>query len=182
MEPIILLILTIIIIASLIAMFYIILYNKIIFLKIRIEEAEKVIVDELKERYDLIIKCKETIEKNTKKELTLFSELEKIINSNISSYDLERKITESIATIYLIKNDYPKIEEKKNFKEVIRKLHESDTKIDAAKTYYNKNNEKLIKITKKLPANIIAKIHKVNIQPYYEGKEIFNEADDGIKI
>ena len=29
---------------------------------------------------------------------------------------------------------------------------------------------------------IISKIHKINIKPYYEGKEIFNELDDGIKI
>lgn len=182
MKTAIIIILTILIIASLLAMLYIILYSKIQFSKIRTLEAEEVIIDELKNRSELILKCKETIEKNTKKELTLFSDIENIMKTNINSYDLERKISESIATIYLIKNDYPKIEEKKDFKEVIRKLNESDTRINAAKSYYNKNNEKLVKQLKSFPSNIIGMIHRIKIKPYYKVREIFNESDDGIKI
>lgn len=182
METIIIILLTIIILASLIAMLYIIVYNKIQFSKIRIEQAETVILSELQNRYDLIIKCKKAIEKNTKMDLTLFSELEKVKQTNINSYDLERKISEAVKTIYLIKNDYPKIEEKKDFREVIRKLNESDTKINAAKSFYNKNNRELIALIKSFPSNIISLIHGIKIQPYYEAPEIFNESDDGIKI
>ena len=182
METTIIILLTVIIIVSLLSMLYITLYNKIQFSKIRVEEANSVIVKLLQERYDLIMKCKETIENNTKKELTLFSDLEKQHNSRISSYAFEKKVTESIATIYLIKNDYPKIEEKKEFKEIIRKLQESDTKIDAAKSYYNKNNSVLISFIKSFPSNIICLIHGIKINKYYEAKEIFNETDDGIKI
>lgn len=182
METILIILLTIIIIATLLAMSYFILYNKIQFSKIRIEQAETVILDELKNRYDLIIKCKKAIEKNTKMDLSLFSDLEKTKNSNITSYDLERKINEAVNTIYLIKNDYPKIEEKKDFREVIRKLNESDTKINAAKSFYNKHNKELITLIKSFPSNLIALIHGIKIQPFYDAIEIFNETDDGIKI
>ncbi len=182
MEIVIIILLTIIIIAALLAMLYIILYNKIQFSKIRIEQAENVILDELKNRYDLIINCKKAVEKNTKMDLTLFSDLEKTKQTNITSYDLERKINEAVNTIYLIKNDYPKIEEKKDFKEVIRKLNESDTKINAAKSFYNKHNKELISLIKSFPSNIIALIHGIKIQPFYDAVEIFNESDDGIKI
>lgn len=182
MHTIIIVLLTIIILVALIAMVYISLYNKLQFSKIRIEEAERVIIDELQNRYDLIEKSKKYIEKNTKMDLTIFSELEKSKKTNISSYDLEKKITETIATIYLIINDYPKIEEKKEFKEILRKINESDTKIDAAKSFYNKNNAKLVSLIKAFPSNIVALIHGVKIQPYYDAKEIFNEIDDGIKI
>ena len=105
METILIILLTIIIIIAIIAMSYIILYNKIEFSKIRIEQAETVILEELKNRYDLIIKCKKAVEKNTKMDLTLFSDLEKTKQANITSYDLERKINEAVNTIYLIKND-----------------------------------------------------------------------------
>lgn len=182
MLTIIIILLTIIILIAIIAMIYIVLYNKIQFSKIRIEQAEKVILDELKNRYNLILKCKSAIEKNTKMDLTLFSDLEKTMETNINSYDLERKINQSVSTIYLIKNDYPKIEEKKNFREVIRKLNESDNKINAAKSFYNKNNKELIALIRTFPSNIIALIHKIRIQPFYESVEIFNEKDDGIKI
>lgn len=182
METILIILLTIIIIASLLAMSYIILYNKIQFSKIRIEQAETVILEELKNRYDLIIKCKKAVEKNTKMDLTLFSDLEKTKQTNITTYDLERKINDAVNTIYLIKNDYPKIEEKKDFREVIRKLNESGTKINAAKSFYNKHNKELITLIKSFPSNIIALIHGIKIQPFYEAVEIFNETDDGIKI
>lgn len=182
METILIILLTIVIVLALLAMSYFILYNKIEFSKIRIEQAETVILDELKNRYDLIIKCKKAIEKNTKMDLTLFSDLEKTKESNITSYDLEKKINEAVNTIYLIKNDYPKIEEKKDFREVIRKLNESDTKINAAKSFYNKHNKELISLIKSFPSNIIALIHGIKIQPFYEAVEIFNESDDGIKI
>ena len=182
MNTIIIVLSTIIIIAAIFAIVYITLYNKIQFSKIRIEEAEKVILEELKVRYELIMSTKKTIETNTKMDLAMFDDLEKRMTSNISSYDLEKKITEVIATIYIIKNDYPKIEEKKDFKETLRKLNESDNKIIAAKSFYNKNNAKLNSLIKAFPSNIVAIIHKIKVQPYYDGKEIFNEIDDGIKI
>lgn len=182
MNTIIIVLSTIIIIISIIAISYITLYNKIQFSKIRIEEAERVILEELKIRYDLIMSSKTTIEKNTKMDLSMFQELETRMNSKITSFELERKITEVIATIYLIKNDYPKIEEKKEFKEIIRKLNESDTKIIAAKSFYNKNNAQLNALVKAFPSNLLAMIHNIKPQGYYDGKEIFNEIDDGIKI
>jgi LemA protein len=167
---------------SLLASLYIILYNKLQFAKIRIEEAEKVILEELQNRFELIMKSKPTIEKNTKMDLSFFSDLEKSKTSNISSYEFDKKITTAISTMYLILADYPKLEEKKDIKEVMRKLDESDTRINAAKDFYNKNNTKLIALIKAFPSNIVALIHKINIQPYYDAKEIFNEIDDGIKI
>ena len=98
-------VLTIILVAAIITMIYITLYNKIQFSKTRIDQAQKMIVEKLNNRYDLIMKCKQEIEKNTKKELTLFSELEQLKEKNISSYELEKKIRNSINTIYLIKKD-----------------------------------------------------------------------------
>lgn len=182
MKTIVIVLLTIIMIISIISAIYIILYNKLQFSKIRIEEAEKVILEELQNRFDLIMKAKSTVEKNTKMDLDLFTNLEKAKKSNVSSYDFDRNLNSAIATINMVLTDYPKLEEKKEFKDIIRKLEESDTRINAAKSFYNKNNTILIGLIKSFPSNIVALIHKINIQPFYEAKEIFNEIDDGIKI
>ncbi len=182
MQTIIIVLLTIIIVLSILATIYISLYNKLQFSKIRIEEAQKIIVDELQNRYNLIQSSKKTIEKNTKMDLSMFDELEKFKNSNTSSYDFDKKITSVLVTIEIIKNDYPKIDEKKEFKEILRKIDESNTKIDAAKSFYNKHNSRLVSLIKAFPSNVVASIHGIEIQPFYEAKEIFNEIDDGIKI
>lgn len=182
MEIIIIVILTIIIIAALLAMLYITLYNKLQYSHRRIDEAEKVIASELKTRYTLIKNSKKYVEKNTKMDLDMYSNLDKIKKSNISSFDFEKKLTEFITTIYIINNDYPKLANKKEFKDIIRKLEESDTRLNAAKAFYNNNNEILINQIKKFPSNIIAMIKGIKIQQYYEAVEVFNENDDGIKI
>ena len=72
--------------------------------------------------------------------------------------------------IYLIETDYPKISKKKDFKETVVKLDESNTIITAAKTFYNENNDELSKLIKKFPANIVGKFMKVKINQNYEVK------------
>ncbi len=182
MQTIIIVLLTIIIIVTVLATIYISLYNKIQFSKIRIDEAEKIIIEELHNCYNLIQSCKKTIEKNTKMDISMFTELERFKKGKGLSYDFDKKITATLATIEVIRNDYPKIEEKKDFKETMRKIDESQTKIDAAKSFYNKYNSRLVTMIKSFPCNIIASIHGIYAQPFYEAKEIFNEKDDGIKI
>lgn len=182
MQAILIILLTIVISVAGLAAYYIITYNRIQFSKIRVDEAEKVILDELNTRYELIGNTKPFIEKNTKMDLNLYDDLESLKNTNVDSYEFEKRLTIAINTIYMVKNDYPKIEEKKDFKEIITKLNESDTKIDAAKSFYNKHNTKLLSLIRTFPSNIVCLIHGIKAKPYYEAKEIFNEIDDGIKI
>lgn len=182
MNPVLIVLFIIIIAISLLSMLYITLYNKISFSKIRIDEAEALIKKELENRYEIVNKIKPIIQKNTKRDIKLFKELEKEKNTNETTYNLDKKINEVIKLIFVIKNDYPKLEEKKEFKELITKLSESDTRINAAISFYNENNQRLITIIRKFPANIIAKIKHIEIHPYYDGKEVFNTKDDGIKI
>ncbi len=143
--------------------------------KSRIDGSSKVIIDELEERFQLILKTKPMVNKITKKEIDFYNELEKIKKSSISSYELDTKINSAIDTIKVINNDYKKLSEKKEFKEILRKFDESDTKITAAKSFYNKNNNLLINYTKKIVPKLIAKVNKIKIQPLYETVELFDE-------
>ena len=153
------------------------IYNltKIKTYKTTIDGSSKVINDELEERFNLILKTKPIVTKITKKEIDFYNDLEKIKNSNITSYELDKKINSAIDTIKVINNDYKKLSEKKDFKEILRKFDESDTRITAAKSFYNKNNNLLINYTKRLAPKIIAKVNKIKIQPLYETVELFDE-------
>ena len=182
MHTIIIVILSILLVSAVLAMLYITLYNKIQFSKTRIDEAEKTIIEELTTRYDLLMECEADVTKNVKKDLAIFNDLKEIKERNISSYDFEDKVKSSIDTLYLLLKDYPKLASKKNIKEIVRKLEESDTKIEAAKSFYNKNNINLNKLLRKFPSNLIGKISKISIQPNYKGKEVFSEETDGINI
>lgn len=177
MNPVIIIILTLIIIAAIISMIYITNYNKLLYYKKRVEHAESVILEELNIRYDLVGKTKSTIKKNTKMDLDIYETLDKAKESQVNIIDFEKEITNAIQTIYLVMTDFPKLEEKKEFKKIIRELNESDTKIDAAKAYYNDNNQVLIDMIKTFPSNIVAVINKIKVKPFYEAKQIFNEQE-----
>ncbi len=143
--------------------------------KSRLDGSVKVINDELENRFKLILDTKSMVNKVTKKEMDFYKNLEDIKNTNITSYDLDIEIKNAIETIRVIDTDYKKLSDKKEFKEILRKLEESDTKITAAKSFYNKNNDLLITFTKKFIPKVVAKLNKIKIQPSYETVELFDE-------
>ncbi len=173
---------TLLIVVTILVTLYIRKISKLKFFKIRTNEAEKVIEEELKIRHELIMSTKPIVQKNTKMDLNFYDDLENIMNSNINTIELEKKLTAAIATIHLIINDYPKIIDKKGFREIMRKISESDTKINAAKSFYNTNNTKLNDLLKKIPTNIIGKFKGYKISSNYEAKEIFNAIEEDIRL
>lgn len=170
-------ILTIIIILSLLSLLFITLYTKIVVSKTRVLNAEEAIEQELNKRYKIIKEMKPIIEKSTKKEIKDFKELTDLKKTNVSTFDLDEKIETTFKTINIIRNDYPKLDKKKEFKELVTKYDESNTYINAAKSYFNSYNKKLLNLSKKFPTNIMCLIMKIKRRPYYEGKDVFSDID-----
>ena len=165
----------IVVLVVIISCIYVYNLSRLKFYKSRIDSSIVVINEELENRYKLIQDTKTSVEKSTKKDIDFYKELETIKETNITSYELDKKITDAINTLYLIKNDYPKLADKKDFKELVRKLNESDTKITAAKSFYNKNNDLLVSLLKKFIPGLVGKINKIRILPFYETVEVFEE-------
>ncbi len=143
--------------------------------KSRLDGSIKVINEELENRFKLVLDTKTMVNKVTKKEMDFYKHLEDIKNTNIEAYELDIEINNAISTLRVIDTDYKKLSEKKEFKEVLRKFEESDTKITAAKSFFNKNNECLINFTKKIIPKVVAKLNKIKIQPSFETVELFSE-------
>lgn len=170
-------ILTIIIIISFLSLLFIILYNKIHVCKTRVIKAENQIEEELDKRYKIIKEMKPIIEKSTKKEIKDFKELDDLKKTNVSTFDLDDKIEETFKTINMIRNDYPKLNKKKEFNELVIRYEESNTYINAAKSYFNSYNKQLLSLSRKFPTNIICLMMHIKRKPYYEGKDVFSDID-----
>ena len=173
---------TLLIVVTIVVTLYIRKISKLKFYKTRTTEAEKVIEEELKIRQDLINETKPIVKKNTKMELDFYDELEKLTSSNISTIELEKQLTACIATINMITDDYPKLLDKKGYKDILRKISESTTKLDAAKQFYNNNNNRLSELLKTFPSNIIGKIKGYEATSNYDAKEIFNAIEEDIRL
>ncbi len=173
-------ILIIIIITSLIAIFYINIYNNLVTYKIKIEKAESIIDEALRQKYDIISKLNISIKKViTKKDY--LKEYIDLKNKKLSNYELDRKLTEAYNLILEVKSDYEKLNTKEfnnNLKE-IEKLNETLT---SCKTYYNNNTSELNKLIRKVPSNIVAKIHRYKIKPFFDGKNMQDAVIDDFKL
>lgn len=167
-----------IILIGIIIIQYIFNYNKLQEMNIKINEAESIIDNELRNKYDLIIRSSSIINKLLKKEISYFKELEKLKNDNISNFEMDRKITEGETLIHKVKNDYKSLEDNEEYNTIINDLKNSDEILDAAKSFFNKYTTEINLIIKKFPTNLIAKIHRIKVRNYFDGKNMF---DDEIK-
>lgn len=173
---------SIIAIGGLLAIFYIAIYNKIQVLNIRVNEAETIIDEELRKKYDLILQSEAIIKKTTKKEITLFQELKDLKTCDISTFDFERKCSEGYNLIKQIKSDYESLEKNDDFSNIINSVLDCNEKLEAAKSFYNKYTSKLNEVIKKFPSNIIALIHQVKVKTYFDGKNMFDEELEDFKL
>ncbi len=173
-------ILVIIIIIGMISLLYVITYNDLVSYKIRIEKAEGIIDEKLREKYDLIAKMNINIKKvvNKKDYLKDYIELK---DKRISNYEMDRKLTEAMNIILEVKNDYSELNNKE-FNDNFKKIEEINETLISCKTYYNKNTSELNKIIRKFPSNIVAKIHRYKIKPFFDGKNMQDAVIDDFKL
>ena len=58
----------------------------------------------------------------------------------------------------------------------------SDEILEASKSFYNKYTTEINLIIKSFPTNIIAKIHKIKVRNYFDGKNMFDEEIKDFKL
>lgn len=169
-------ILTLLIIITILASIIYRLNNLLDFYKLRIDKAEEQIEEELDNRYSIVKEIQKTIEKSTKMELKIYKDLDELKDKKtISTIEYDNLLNELVDMIYLIENDYPKISKKKDFKETIVKLNESNSIISAAKAFYNENNQDMNELLKKFPTNILGKFKRIKIKPNYEMEDYMED-------
>ena len=173
-------ILLIIIIIGIIALVYVITYNNLVNYKIKIEKAEGIIDENLRNKYDLIAKMNITIKKVVTKKDYLKDYID-LKDKRISNYELDRKLTEAMNIILEVKNDYSELDTKE-FNNDLKEVNKINETLTSCKTYYNKNTTELNKIIRKFPTNIVAKIHRYKIKPFFDGKNMQDAVIDDFKL
>ena len=175
-------ILIIIIILGIIGIIYINSYNKLQFLKTKIEQAENIADESLRSKYDNIVKINNIIKKTLKNKKDYLKDYVELKDKKISNFELDRELVEATNTIQTLINDYENLENNHDIQEIIYEIKNIDEKLSAAKTYYNKNTTESNQLIRTFPSVIVAKIHKLKTKPYYDGKNMEDEIIDDFKL
>lgn len=152
-------------------------FNRLVSLKNRTDEAWSDIDVQLKRRHDLIPNLVETVKGYAKHEKELFEKVTQARTAAISSKSLvdkakaENQITDALKSVFAVAENYPDLKANENFLELQREVTDTEDKIQAARRFYNGNVRDLNIAIESFPSNIVANMY------HYQKKELF-ELDD----
>jgi LemA protein len=153
------------------------MYNGLIRLKNRVDEAHSDMDVQMKRRYDLIPNLVETVKGYATHEQAT---LEKVIaarnqamaaNSKGSATEqiqAENALSSTLKSIFALSESYPDLKANQNFLELQRELTDTEDKIMASRRFYNGNVRDFNTKLQVFPTNIIAKQLGFLTYPFFE--------------
>jgi len=162
------------------AVWIITVYNGLITLRNRTDEAWSDIDVQLKRRYDLIPNLIETVKGYASHERETF---EKVVQARAAAMGAENKhdkaeaenmLSQTLKSLFAVAENYPDLKASQNFLQMQDDLKDTEDKIQAARRFYNANVRDFNTKIQIFPNNIIAGQLKFE---KYEFFEIENEEE-----
>ena len=160
----------IVIIACIIVMAFISVYNRFQINVIRINEAEANIDSTLRKKFDLLNKSINVI-KNETKEKNVLDKIKKLRSLKLNNFEFDRELIEAKSEFDSYVNKYPDLKTNELFVNINYGLAETESEIEAFKKYYNDTITDYNKMVKTFPSNIVALISRYKKRPYFDKKE-----------
>ena len=157
------------------------MYNSLIKLRNRTEEAWSDIDVQLKRRYDLIPNLISTVKGYAAHEKDL---LEKVTQARTSAMDAsgvhdkqeaENMLSGTLKSLFAVTENYPDLKANQNFLELQRELTDTEDKIQAARRFYNGNVRDLNTKIETIPTNIMASMISLSKREFFEAEEAEKE-------
>ncbi len=132
-------------IIAILAIWFIVVYNGLVTLKNRVDEAWSDIDVQLKRRYDLIPNLVETVKGYATHERELF---EKVTQARAQAMgaqtpgqkaEAENILSGTLKSLFAVAENYPQLRAAENFLELQRELTDTEDKIQASRRFYNGN-------------------------------------------
>ncbi len=138
------------------------IFNRLVTLKNRCQEAWSDIDVQLKRRYDLIPNLVETVKGYATHENELFTKVTEARSRAMSAQTVaergaaENVLSATLKTLFAVSENYPDLKASTNFLELQREVRDTEDKVQAARRFYNGNVRDLNIKVESFPANLAA--------------------------
>jgi LemA protein len=162
---------------GLIVVWVIVLFNGLIKLKNRVEEAWSDIDVQLKRRYDLIPNLIETVKGFAKQEREVLESVTEARTRAMGAQDTkdqveaENMLSDTLKSLFAVSENYPDLKSNENFLELQRELSDTENKIQASRRFYNGNVRDFNTKIQTFPNNMIAGTLQFNEKEFFEAGE-----------
>lgn len=155
---------------------FVYLYNRLVTLKNRVDNAWSQIEVQLKRRHDLIPNLVDTVKGYMEHERET---LEAVIEArqqavNINEDDLagqaeaENFLTDTLKSLFAVSEDYPDLKANENFMDLQEELTSTENKISFARQHYNDSVMQLNKTRETIPYNFVVPLGDFRRREYFE--------------
>ena len=158
-----------------VALYVIGVYNGLVTGQVQTKEAWSTVDTQLKRRYDLIPNIVETVRGYAKHESKT---LENVINartmamsingSSVQKEQHENMLSGALKSIFALSESYPDLKANQNFLHLQQELADTETKIQAARQYYNTAVMALNRKVRIFPNNVIAGMFGIEQEHFFE--------------
>ncbi|MBI2012630.1 LemA family protein [Candidatus Curtissbacteria bacterium] len=162
-----------------------VIYNGLITARVRIREAWSQIEVQLKRRSSLIPNLVETVKGYAKHEKAVFENVTKARSALLAaksprqSAAAENMLAGALKTLFAVAEAYPNLKASDNFKELQQELSDTETKVAAARQFYNANVMDYNTKIKVFPNVLFANFFGFTQEEFFEAEE---EAQKDIKV
>lgn len=168
----------ILLIVAVIAVVWIIfIYNGLIRLKNRVDEAWSDIEVQLKRRYDLIPNLVNTVKGYATHEKQVFEKVTEARSRAMGAgtardkAQAENMLSDTLKSLFAVAENYPDLKANQNFLELQRELTDTENKIQASRRFYNGNVMDFNTKIEIFPNNLIAGMLKFSKREFFDMDE-----------
>jgi LemA protein len=167
----------VIVLVALLLGLVILLYNRLVTLRNRAENAWSQVDVQLRRRYDLIPNLVETVkgyashERGTFEEVTNARTRAQEARTVGEQAEAENLLTQAIGKLFAVAEDYPDLRATENFQQLQAQLDETETKIAVSRQIYNDAVLSYDTALETVPTNIVARLFSFEERQYFELEE-----------
>lgn len=159
---------------ALIIIYTIVLYNRLVSLKIRRENAFADIDVQLKQRHDLIPQLLNTVKGYMKHEEGVLTKVTEARSRAISAKSIDEKITAerelgaAISGLQIQVEAYPDLKASTNFMQLQEEIADIENKLAAVRRFFNSATKELNVAVRSFPSNLIAGMFGFKTQQMFD--------------
>lgn len=164
----------IVIVLALLLIGFVVVYNRLVRLRNRTDNAWAQVDVQLKRRYDLIPNLVETVKGYASHEAATFQAVVEARNNALSAEGVEAQavaenmLTGALRKLFALAEAYPELRASENFQSLQADLGETEDKIAISRQIYNDSTLSLNNAIQTVPSNIVASMTGFGVRAYLE--------------
>ncbi len=174
-------IVSVVVLAAL-ALGVILLYNRLVRLRNRVENSWAQVDVQLRRRYDLIPNIVESVKGYAAHERTTFEEVTRARTRAQEARTVEQQaeaenvLTAAIGRLFAVAEAYPELRATENFQDLQRQLEETEGRIAVSRQVYNDTVLSYDTALESVPTNVVARLFSFQPRAYFEIEQPVREA------